>query len=133
MRASGEGRDKFTPARALRAGQTETANGKSSALGVEADSRFGLFGWVEQLAQGVEDDLELFAMLTKTAFERIDIACQLLDGKCHLAQADEGIDKLDAHQNGTFAVENIGGHQGTVFGEHPGQKADVAFRCGHIL
>lgn len=50
-----------------------------------------------------------------------------------LAELDEGADDVDAHGNGTGAIEDVGGHEGTVFGEGVGQVPDIAFRCGHNL
>ena len=48
--------------------------------GVKADPGLGLLGRVEQLAQGVEDDLELLAVLTEAVFEGIHFAgCQKLN------------------------------------------------------
>ena len=101
--------------------------------GVKADPGLGLLGRVEQLAQGVEDDLELLAVLTEAVFESIHFAGEFIDRESHRTQADEGVDKFDAHLDGAFAVEDVGSHERPVLGENPGEEAHVAFGCGHVL
>jgi len=50
-----------------------------------------------------------------------------------MVQADEGVDEFDAHRDGAFALQDVGGLERAVLCDNPGQEADVAFGCGHIL
>ncbi len=40
---------------------------------------------------------------------------------------------MEAHGDGARAVENVGGHEGAVFGEGAGEVPDVTPRCGRNL
>jgi hypothetical protein len=48
-------------------------------------------------------------------------------------QPNKGPDHKDTHVDRPFAMENVGGHHGTVLGESPGRIPPAAVGSGHNL
>lgn len=90
-------------------------------IGCEADAAALRRRWRHEGADRVIDFLELplgFEVEhNQRAFESGELAREILVRGENLAQAHEGAHDVDAHLDGTWAVENRGGHDRTMFGE----------------
>ncbi len=56
------------------------------------------------MANGFKDDIELLAMLLIAPFQVRDFPGKLIDGKCHLPQADKSPHDGDVYLNGARAA-----------------------------
>ncbi len=77
--------------------------GSLSSVGAKADSSSVGFWWCHELADGVEDDLELGVVFL---LKRIELPGEVSMGVEHPAQPDEGTHELDVDLDGALAAKN---------------------------
>ena len=111
--------------------QKDDTTGVLAALlllwGDEADGPALGLGWGHELADRVEDDLELAIVF---GFQRIESAGEVFVGGKGLAKLHEGAHHVQAHLDRAGGVEDGSSHERAVLGEGVGRKARVAVALG---
>lgn len=75
----------------------------------------------DELADGVEDELELLVVLGVFGFERLDFLGEQGVGIHESAELNEGAHDGDVHLHGAGRAEDAGEHGDTLLGEGVGE------------
>ena len=95
----------------------------------ETDAAFRLFlGWgVDEILDGVEDDLNPTVLVGFVPLECVDAAGKFCLRGQHLAQSNESAYDADVNFDGLAAGEDRGEHRNSMFCKDIGEVAAAAF------